>query len=119
MANSKVPTLDNWGEIDSRNFYKGVEVAKANQSTSTPKEGTSPLFHYINKKGVQGDWYNIKDLTQVARMSKEDKGLVRDLNKQRTELFKGYMAHEFSKDKFDERDSEIAFTIDEIEKQYA
>ncbi len=121
MANSKVtiPTLSDWGEMESRIFYKGTQVSKANKSTSTPKAGTSPLFHYVNKAGVQGDWYDVKDLTQVARMSKEDKGLLRDLNKQRTELFKGYRAHEFSREKFLSRDEEIETVISDIEKQYA
>lgn len=83
MANSNnIPTLSNWGEIESRNFYKGVEVAKANKTTLVPKDGTEPLFHYKNRAGVIGDWYDVKNLTVVDKtMRAENKRFANDLQK--------------------------------------
>lgn len=85
MANSSsnsIPTLDNWGEVESRNFYKGVEVVKINKTSVRPKEGTQPRFKYKNKKGVLGHWYAITDVMYVDKtMQAENKRFATDLHK--------------------------------------
>lgn len=115
MANNtpEVPTYqNNWGEmVESRPFYKGVEIAKANKSSVRPKAGARPLFHYVNKAGATGDWYDVKD---VFTISKEDKDLVRELEKQRTDLFKSYRAGAITRDQFNARDDEIVTTINKL-----
>jgi hypothetical protein len=83
MSNqTNVPTLSNWGEIESRNFYKGVEVVKTNRSSILPKEGATPLFRYKNKAGVIGDWYDINNVVRVDKtMQAENKRFANDLAK--------------------------------------
>lgn len=83
MSNSKnVPTLTNWGEIESRNFYNGVEVIKANKSSVLPKDGATPLFFYKNKAGVVGEWYAITDVNKIDKtMQAENKRFANDLQK--------------------------------------
>lgn len=71
----EVPTLTEWGQaVDSVsiNYAKGtqVEVAKANKSL-VPNKGAQPLFHYVNRYGVTGDWYAKEDLTQLAKPVKK------------------------------------------------
>ena len=122
MAQAKVTTIistpvtiENWGELEQKVFYNGVEVRKANQSSAVPKVGTQPLFYYTSKKGTKGDWYSVEDLTVLEQLSKEDKALVRELNKKRDALYKEYRAHAISKEVFDARDAELAETIDKIQ----
>jgi hypothetical protein len=75
MAQAKavreIPTITEWGKaVDSvsTNYAKGtkVEVAKANK-TLIPKKGAQPLFHYVNRYGVTGDWYAKIDLLVVDK----------------------------------------------------
>ena len=103
-----IPTLNNWGDIEQRTFYKGVEVRKANKSTAVPKAGAQPMFHYVNKAGATGDWYDVKDLTVV---SQEDKALVKELEQQRKELVKEFMAHNITAEQLVAREKEIDETI--------
>lgn len=67
----EIPTLTEWGQaVDSvsTNYAKGtqIEVAKANK-TLVPKDGAQPLFHYVNRYGVTGDWYAKVDLVVVDK----------------------------------------------------
>lgn len=82
MSTSKIPTLTNWGEVDTSVFYKGVEVVKANKTTIIPKDGAEPQFFYKNRAGIVGSWYSVKDVSKVDKtMQAENKRFANDLQK--------------------------------------
>jgi len=113
QTKTTIPTLNNWGEITSKNFYKGVEVRKANKSTAVPKTGTTPMFYYVNKQGATGNWYNVKDLTVV---SQEDKELLKSLKSQRDDLFKEYKQGNITLTAFNKVAQEVEETIAKLSK---
>jgi hypothetical protein len=119
MATTKavpaVPTYqNNWGEItESKPFHKetGVEIVKANKTTVTPKAGAQPLFNYVNKAGATGSWYDVADVNIVT---KENRELLKELQKQRDDLFKEFRSHNISSDAFIAREGELAELITQL-----
>lgn len=67
-AIKKVHRVTNWNtEVEQRPYFNGTPVVKSNKTTVTPKAGATPLFVYMNKRGVDGDWYDVKDVIITAK----------------------------------------------------
>ena len=114
-AVTTVPTYqNNWNEIvESRPFHKetGVEIVKANKTSVTPKAGAQPLFNYVNKAGATGGWYAVTDVNIVT---KENRELLKELQKQRDELFTEFRKGNISSDAFIAREAEVAELITKL-----
>lgn len=80
---TKTTEVKNWTkEIESKNYYNGIEIAKVNGKSVGAKDGTTPLFTYKNAKGLVGNWYSVEDTYRIDKtMQNENKRFKNDLDK--------------------------------------
>lgn len=86
MTTTNTTIINSWGEVKQKLFYADREIVNANKRVQ-PNANAQKL-QYTTKEGVAKLFYYADEVTVV------DTSALREVEKQKRELFKLYMQHE-------------------------